>query len=64
MIPSEQRIVYEIPFDVAVWGDREVEPLYHDDAERERSLTRPKPAWWPELVATADRLREERLARD
>jgi hypothetical protein len=63
MTTAQRPPVPEISFDVSEWGSRTVPRLYRDDAEREQQKHRPKPSWWPELLATAERLEAERLDR-
>lgn len=62
-VPPDKR-VEEIPFDIAEWGDRVVQPLFANDLERRRFEREDKAS--PEfrrLRRRARRLERERLAR-
>src|SRR5262245_19412787 len=58
-IPPE--MIWEIPFDVAEWGDREVPQL--SDEGRARAAARPEPLWYRRIRLRAERLKAERLGR-
>jgi hypothetical protein len=59
-----RRYIREIPFDVAIWGDREVPPWTPEAiAEIDRIRSEPTPEWFKKLVERAKEIRAADLAR-